>query len=169
MSTRSDLHSDSSAATKLPNHRRLTYYASKHTSHPPCSSTRHFLLARCFFHVFQLTFTFITAFNMSRRNLRQVLKYSSATFAAGAAAGLGGWAIWARKSRFETFTPATDPLFDLPLLKTANPNKNPSVDVSCLRVVPITGVKQDLVQDHQNGGSKLVTAFCQGMWGGYGR
>ncbi|KAF1996294.1 hypothetical protein P154DRAFT_609175 [Amniculicola lignicola CBS 123094] len=88
--------------------------------------------------------------------------------AMGSVAGITCWKFWSRKSYFEEFTPATDKLFCHPLLKTINPHNSPSIHDSCVRKVPFSQVQPEVLGDHRKGGSKLITTYCQGIWGGYG-
>lgn len=95
--------------------------------------------------------------------------YRFSAYSAGASTfGLGGWYAWLRHCYFEPFTPQSDPLFRSPYLAIYNPNQNYMVTDSCVREVPITKLKPELVQDALNGGTRLVETFCGGMWGGYG-
>lgn len=84
-------------------------------------------------------------------------------------AAITGWKIWSRNAYFETFTPKTDDLFHMPLIKQINPHNNPSIDDSCVYKVTFSKVKTELLEDFRQGGSKLVNAFAQGIWGGYGK
>lgn len=104
----------------------------------------------------------------SRQKLFQLAKYATVTSAGGALLGLGSWKIWSRHAYFEHFTPDTDSLFHIPLMKSINPHNNPTLDDSCVYSVPISNIKTELLEDHRRGGPKLVNSFAQGMWGGYG-
>ncbi|KAK6832072.1 hypothetical protein RU639_002900 [Aspergillus parasiticus] len=78
------------------------------------------------------------------------------------------WQIWSRHCYFEPFGPDNDALFQSKYFQRFNPNKHPSLDDSCVREVPLSKMKPELVEDALNGGSKLLERFCGGVWGGYG-
>lgn len=82
--------------------------------------------------------------------------------------GFGGLFLWTRRCSFEPFGPETSPLYQHPVLKIINPRSNPSSDDCCVRPVPFSNIKPELLEDARRGGSRLVEAFCGGMWGGYG-
>ncbi|KAF4983137.1 hypothetical protein FDECE_17368 [Fusarium decemcellulare] len=103
----------------------------------------------------------------SQRTLR-ILRLTTLSSIGGAAVGLDYWKIWSRHAYFEPFTPSRDRLFHLPLIKKINPHNNPSIDDSCVYKVPVANIKPELLEDHRRGGPKLVNAFAQGIWGGYG-
>ncbi|KPM42980.1 hypothetical protein AK830_g3497 [Neonectria ditissima] len=83
------------------------------------------------------------------------------------ATGTAGFWFWTRKCQFEDFSPETDKLFHHPLLKQINPGNNPESHDMCVRRVPFSQLKPELLQDAQRGGSKLVEAYSAGMWGRY--
>ncbi|KAE8407761.1 hypothetical protein BDV37DRAFT_279549 [Aspergillus pseudonomiae] len=82
--------------------------------------------------------------------------------------GTTTWQLWSRHCYFEPFGPGNDPLFQSKYFQRFNPKQNPSLDDSCVRKVPLSEVKAELVEDYLNGGSKLLERFCGGVWGGYG-
>ncbi|KAK7430974.1 hypothetical protein QQZ08_002504 [Neonectria magnoliae] len=101
---------------------------------------------------------------ITRRRLLGVAK----TVAGVSATGTAGLWFWTRKCQFEEFGPETDDLFRHPLLKQINPGNKPDSHDMCVRRVPFSQLKPELLQDAQQGGSKLVEAYSAGMWGGYG-
>lgn len=108
---------------------------------------------------------------MPKISRQRALKLAGLTIAGGfggAFVGVGYWKFWSRHAYFETFTPKTDQLFHFPLIKKINPHGNPSIDDSCVYIVPAAKIKPELLEDHRAGGPKLVNAFAQGIWGGYG-
>lgn len=104
----------------------------------------------------------------TRQKLLRITKYALGAGVAGVGGTLGGIRLWTRKTYFEEFTPDTDPLYHLPLLKKINPHNNPTLNDCCVRKIPYGQLKTDLLEDQKRGGEKLVNAFSQGMWGGYG-
>jgi hypothetical protein len=104
----------------------------------------------------------------TRRKIFKTLGYAAGASVVGVGGTLGGMRLWSRKSYFEEFTPETDALWHVPLLKEMNPYDNPSLNDSCVRKIPFDQLKPELLEDQRRGGEKLVNAFSQGMWGGYG-
>ncbi|KAF9871326.1 hypothetical protein CkaCkLH20_11247 [Colletotrichum karsti] len=79
-----------------------------------------------------------------------------------------GFHLWTRQCAFdESFSPATDPVFQHPFLKKANPKNNPDFHDCYLRTVPFDKIRPDLLEDALNGGSKLVETYSAGLWGRY--
>lgn len=81
----------------------------------------------------------------------------------------GGLYLWTNNCKFEPFGPSTDKLFQHGMFKKINPFKNSTSHDCYVRRVPYEGVDQDLLEDARRGGTKLIEAFAQGMWGGYGK
>lgn len=104
--------------------------------------------------------------SFAKRNIKAVSAYTAIT----SVTSLGIWELWSRKCIFESLTPETDQLFQSSYFQKYNPSKNPSLlEDSCVRVVPLSMIKLQLLEDTQNGGTKLIEAFCAGIWGGYGK
>ncbi|KAH7122155.1 hypothetical protein B0J13DRAFT_485343 [Dactylonectria estremocensis] len=82
--------------------------------------------------------------------------------------GVGGFWFWTRKCHFEEFGPHNDNLFRHPLLKQINPYNNPDSHDMCVRRVPFSQLRPELLEDALQGGSKLAEDFCRGIWGRYG-
>jgi hypothetical protein len=85
------------------------------------------------------------------------------TLVLGGAGSLGGFAIWTRNSKFVPF-PADDAIFSSSAYLRNNPNKNPQTKDICVRKVPLSSIKPQLLEKE----GKLVEAFCAGVWGGIG-
>jgi hypothetical protein len=83
--------------------------------------------------------------------------------ALGGAGTLAGWTFWTRNSKFVPLS-ATDPIFSLPAYAKNNPNRNPATQDLCVRKVPLSKIKPQLLEND----GKLVEAFCAGVWGGLG-
>lgn len=100
--------------------------------------------------------------------LRQRLARLSRFVIGAPVVGFSALYLWTIKCRFEPFGPETSPLFQHPMLKVINPRNNPSSNDCCVRAVPFSQIKPELLEDARQGGTRLVEAFCAGMWGGYG-
>jgi len=85
------------------------------------------------------------------------------TAALGGAGTLAGWTVWTRNSRFVPLS-ATDPIFSSAAYFQNNPNRNPATQDLCVRKVPLSKIKPQLLEKD----GKLVEAFCAGVWGGLG-
>ncbi|KAJ9625471.1 hypothetical protein H2204_010333 [Knufia peltigerae] len=86
-------------------------------------------------------------------------------------ASVGAFFVWTKHCHFtpaDQFTPATEPLFQSSWYKKFNPLQNPTTHDECVRRLPLFKLRPELVEDAQKGGSKLVEAFSQGIWGGPG-
>lgn len=88
--------------------------------------------------------------------------------AVSASATVAAFFVWAKHCKFVDFDPATDPVFQSPFFKKYNPDSNPTTHDLCVRKIPIFKLKPELVEDAEKGGTKLVEAFCAGVWGGFG-
>ena len=83
-------------------------------------------------------------------------------------ATLAAFFVWTKHCKFVDLSPATDPLFQSAFYKKYNPNPNPTIYDLCIRKIPIFKLKQELVEDAEKGGTKMVEAFCAGVWSGFG-
>ena len=81
----------------------------------------------------------------------------------GAAAAAGAFAFWTRDSQVVLF-PASDPILSSSSFRKYNPNTNPAVKDLCIRKVPLSKIKPELLEKD----GKLVDAFTAGIWGGPG-
>ncbi|KAL3456423.1 hypothetical protein BJX64DRAFT_294106 [Aspergillus heterothallicus] len=91
--------------------------------------------------------------------VKNALKFA----AYGTSASFGVFFIVTRKNVFVSLD-ATDPIFRHRLFGELNPLDNPSLHDLCIRRVPISNIRSDLIQKE----GKLVEAFCAGVWGGWG-
>ncbi|KAL5353812.1 hypothetical protein ACLOAV_001854 [Pseudogymnoascus australis] len=82
--------------------------------------------------------------------------------------GFGSLYLWTRGCTFEPFGPKTSLLFQHPVLKAINPRNNPSTHDCCVRAVPFSKIRSELLDDARRGGSRMTEAFSAGIWGGYG-
>ena len=82
----------------------------------------------------------------------------------GGAGAAGGFAFWTRNSKFVPISPA-DAIFSSPAYLRNNPNKNPATQDLCVRKVPLSKIKPQLLEKE----GKLTEAFCAGVWGGLGK
>ncbi|KAL2403915.1 hypothetical protein ABEF95_004261 [Exophiala dermatitidis] len=86
-------------------------------------------------------------------------------------ASIGGFFVWTKHCQFtpdDQFNPATEPLFRSQWFQKFNPGSNPTTHDECVRRLPLHKIRPELLEDARNGGSKLVEAFSQGVWGGFG-
>lgn len=84
---------------------------------------------------------------------------------------LGGAAAWLATTRHCKMSdiPRSDYLFNHTLFARYNPNNAPVTQDVCTRTVPLSKIKPELLEAEKNGREgALVTAFCQGVWGGIG-
>lgn len=77
--------------------------------------------------------------------------------------------VWTKHSQFEPIDPSTDPTVNSSLYKKYNPNRNPALTDVCVRRIALVKIDPDLVWDFNEGGTKLVERFTQGVWGGFGK
>ncbi|KAH0421305.1 hypothetical protein CcaCcLH18_13497 [Colletotrichum camelliae] len=88
--------------------------------------------------------------------------------AATAVAVPTGFHLWTRQcSLDESFSPATDSLFQHPFLKKVNPDNNGGFHDCFVREVAFENVRPGLLEDALGGGSKLVERYAAGVWGRY--
>jgi len=72
-----------------------------------------------------------------------------------------------RQSRFVPFVLEADPISKSPFYKKYNPETNPSTYDLCIRRVPLTQIKPELLSSGGKDGA-LTEKFCAGVWGGLG-
>lgn len=72
--------------------------------------------------------------------------------------------LWTRKSRIVD-VPATDYIFNHTLFARFNPNNSPVTQDLCVRKVPLTKIRPELLEKE----GKLVEAFSAGLWSGMGK
>ncbi|KAJ9631625.1 hypothetical protein H2203_000024 [Taxawa tesnikishii (nom. ined.)] len=73
-------------------------------------------------------------------------------------AGASAFALWSRGSKFVP-VPANDYIYNTTLFARYNPEKNPTMTDLCVRRVPLTKIKPDLLEKE----GKLVEKFCAGV------
>jgi hypothetical protein len=81
-------------------------------------------------------------------------------------AGSASWLLLTRQCKVAPIPP-TDYIFHHTLFARYNPNNAPVTQDVCTRKVPLGKIRPELLEDGKGEG-KLVTAFCQGVWGGLG-
>ncbi|KAK5111055.1 hypothetical protein LTR62_005430 [Meristemomyces frigidus] len=87
--------------------------------------------------------------------------------------GTAGWYMLTRHSRVLPIPPA-DYIFNHTLYARYNPNNAPVTQDICVRQVPLSKIRAELLNLSSEDGKpsedegRLVTAFCQGVWGGLG-
>jgi hypothetical protein len=81
----------------------------------------------------------------------------------GGAAAVGAFAFGTRNSNFVPVSSA-DPIFGSAAYLKNNPNKNPATHDLCIKKVPLSQIKPQLLESE----GKLVEAFCAGVWSGLG-
>ena len=92
-----------------------------------------------------------------------VIRTFLSTTILGGAGVAGGFAFWTRNSKFVPLSTA-DAIFSSPAYLKNNPNKNPVTQDLCLKKVPLSKIKPQLLEKE----GKLVESFCAGVWGGLG-
>jgi hypothetical protein len=93
------------------------------------------------------------------RGLKATLKVA----VCGTGASLGAFFFATRKNVFVPLEP-TDAIFHHHLLRKLNPSSNPTMHDICVRRIPISDIRPELL-DKEEG---LVEAFCAGVWSGWG-
>ena len=83
-------------------------------------------------------------------------------------ATLAAFFVWTKHCKFVDLSPVTDPLFQSAFYKKYNPSPNPAMYDLCIRKIPIFKLNRELVEDAEKGGTKMVEAFCAGVWSGFG-
>ncbi|PBP26117.1 hypothetical protein BUE80_DR002978 [Diplocarpon rosae] len=94
----------------------------------------------------------------------RTLLSTAALGGAGSGAAFAYSNKWTRNSKFVPLSPS-DAIFSSSAYSFQNPNRNPATQDLCVRRVPLTKIKPQLLEKE----GKLVEAFCAGVWGGYGR
>ncbi|TKA68459.1 hypothetical protein B0A49_03050 [Cryomyces minteri] len=92
--------------------------------------------------------------------LRTILAVSALATTATAST----FSLLSRNSRSVPLPPS-DPLFASSSFRNYNPDKNPTTRDLCVRRVPLGRIRAELLE----GEGRLDEAFCQGVWGGWGR
>ncbi|KAK8000553.1 hypothetical protein PG990_013153 [Apiospora arundinis] len=88
----------------------------------------------------------------------------AATGIAGTAAGVGLGTSWlVASTTLITPIPRDDPLWKSPTLKKLNHLENPVLADICIKRIPLSKIRPELLQDE----SKLTTEFARGVWSGH--
>ncbi|ETI25566.1 hypothetical protein G647_02340 [Cladophialophora carrionii CBS 160.54] len=83
----------------------------------------------------------------------------------GAGAGtVGAFQWWTQDCRFVPYDPSNDDLFKSTIYRRFNPNQNPTFHDLCVRKVPLSRLDPSLLRDHEEGGTKLIEAYCAAVW-----
>lgn len=82
---------------------------------------------------------------------------------------IGAFFVWTKHCKIEYLQPSSDPLFANQWYKKLNANANPTLHDEIIRRQPLFKLKPELLEDAHKGGSKLVEALSQGVWGGPGK
>jgi len=85
------------------------------------------------------------------------------TTVVGGGAAAGAFVFGTRNSHFVPLL-ASDPIFSSKSYLKYNPEKNPATQDFCVKKVPLSKIKPELLEKD----GKLVEAFCAGVWGGLG-
>ena len=75
-----------------------------------------------------------------------------------------GYVLWTRQNRIVD-VPPSDYLLNTTLYARYNPNNSPITQDLCLRRVPLSKIKPELLEKE----GKLAEAFCAGVWSGWGQ
>jgi hypothetical protein len=89
------------------------------------------------------------------------------TTAYGTLGAAAGWTLWTRNSKFVAVS-TEDPIFESAAYKRTNPNRNAGLHDLCVRKVPLSKIRPELLEAQEKGEPKLVEAFCAGVWSGIG-
>lgn len=81
----------------------------------------------------------------------------------GSLATAGTFVALTRNSRFIPLSPS-DYIFNTTHYARNNPENNPTTNDLCIRKVPLTKIRPELLEKE----GKLVEAFCAGVWSGLG-
>jgi hypothetical protein len=100
---------------------------------------------------------------LQNHNKMGLISKALKTTVVGGAATAGAFALWTRKSQFVPF-PTSDPILSSSTFRKYNPNNNPALRDICIRKVPLSKIKPELLEKD----GKLVEAFTAGIWGGPG-
>jgi hypothetical protein len=58
----------------------------------------------------------------------------------------------------------SDPIWSSRLYKSHNPNRNPATQDVCIKRIPVSKIRPELLQSN----GALALEFCRGVWSGYG-
>lgn len=61
--------------------------------------------------------------------------------------------------------PANDPIWSSRLFRRANPNGNPATNDVCIKRIPFSKIRPELLKKEND----LSLEFCRGLWSGWGK
>lgn len=82
--------------------------------------------------------------------------------------GASCFALWTRKCRWPLIDESTDSILTSVHFLKFNPLRNPTLLDNCVQRVPLSEIPQDLVQDLEQGGTRLIERFSGSIWGSSG-
>ncbi|ETN36349.1 uncharacterized protein HMPREF1541_08626 [Cyphellophora europaea CBS 101466] len=80
---------------------------------------------------------------------------------------IGGFFVWTKHCEATPLDPSTEPLYKSPFYYKYNPYNNFTNADVITRRIPLHQLRPDLLEDAQNGGSRLVEQFCGAIWSGF--
>lgn len=78
---------------------------------------------------------------------------------------LGAFHVWTKHCDVRPLDPNVEPLYKSSFFRKYNPDNNPTQHDVIIRRIPLHQLKPELLDDAQNGGSKLVEHFTGGIFG----
>ncbi|KIW63000.1 hypothetical protein PV04_09883 [Phialophora macrospora] len=82
----------------------------------------------------------------------------------GGAGTVGAFQWWTHDCRFVPYDPSNDALSGSTFYHRFNPNQNPTFHDLCVRKIPLNKLDPNLLRDYEEGGTKLIEAFCAAIW-----
>jgi hypothetical protein len=86
----------------------------------------------------------------------------------GGAGTVGAFQWWTHDCRFVPYDPSNDSLFGSTFYRRFNPNRNPTFHDLCVRKIPLSKLDPTLLRDYEEGGTKLIEAYCAAIWASRG-
>lgn len=93
-----------------------------------------------------------------------IFRTTRRVLAVGLLGTAGSAAYLAAKNPVLSPLPASDPIWTSSLLKKHNPSGNPATQDVCIKRVPLSSVKPELLEKEGD----LALEFCRGVWSGWG-
>ncbi|OQV02180.1 hypothetical protein CLAIMM_07418 [Cladophialophora immunda] len=82
----------------------------------------------------------------------------------GGAGTIGVFQWWTQDCQFVPYDPSHDTLYGSAFFRRFNPNLNPTFHDLCVRKVSLSKLDPGLLRDHEQGGTKLIEAYCAAVW-----
>ncbi|KIY02053.1 uncharacterized protein Z520_02191 [Fonsecaea multimorphosa CBS 102226] len=83
----------------------------------------------------------------------------------GAAGTIGAFQWWTQDCQFVPYEVSRDvSLSGSAFYRRFNPNQNPAFQDLCVRRIPLSRLDPKLLRDYEEGGTKLIEAYCAGIW-----